>query len=73
MHSAFQAPNLNAKLGTRLTLLDASEEPKSKTLRYTVSGVSLVILVSLSMWWFVFRLLPERRTAEHFMDAVVGR
>ncbi len=55
-----------------MTLLDASEEPKSKTLRYTVSGVSLVILVSLSMWWFVFRLLPERRTAERFMDAVVA-
>ena len=55
-----------------MALLDASEEPKSKTLRYTVSGVALVILVSSSLWWFVFRLLPERRTAEHFMDAVVS-
>jgi len=55
-----------------LNLLDPSEEPKSRTLRYTVSGVAFVILVSASLWWFVFRLLPERRTAEHFMDAVVA-
>jgi hypothetical protein len=54
-----------------LDLLDASEEPKSRTLRYAVSGVALVLLLSFSLWFFVFRLLPERRTVEHFMDAVI--
>ena len=55
-----------------LQLLDASEEPKSRTLRYAVSGVAFVLLLSFSLWFFVFRLLPERRTVIHFMDAVVA-
>ena len=55
-------------------LLDASEEPKSKLLRYAVSGVALVILVSFGIWygWFLFFFEPERHTVEHFMNAVVA-
>jgi hypothetical protein len=55
-------------------LLDASEEPKSQLLRYSVTGVAFVILVSFGIWygWFLFFFEPERRTVEHFMNAVVS-
>ena len=55
-------------------LLDASEEPNSKTLRYAVTGVALVILLSFGLWYFVFLRFfePEKHTVEHFMDAVVA-
>jgi hypothetical protein len=51
-------------------LLDAgAEEPKSKALRYGVSGVALVLLVGAGMWYFL-RYTTEKRTAEHFMHAI---
>jgi hypothetical protein len=54
-------------------LLDSiAEEPRSKTLRYTVSGVALVILLAFGFWFFVLRFLTEKRTVGHFMDAVVA-
>jgi hypothetical protein len=53
-------------------LLDAtSEEPKSKLMRYIISGVALVILVAIGLY-FVFRYEPEKRVVEHFLNAVVA-
>jgi hypothetical protein len=54
-----------------MTLLDPSEEPKSKTLRYTISGVALALALGLALF-FAFRFNGEKRTIEHFMDAVVA-
>ena len=55
-------------------LLDSSEEPKSKLLRYAVTGVAFVILVTFGAWygWYLFFFMPERHTTEHFMNAVVA-
>ena len=54
-------------------LLDTrDEEPKSRTLRYAVSGAALVLLVAFGLWYSVFRYLGEKHTVEHFMDAVVA-
>ena len=49
------------------------EEPDSKRLRYAVSGVALVILVSFGIWFFFLRFISEKHTIEHFMDAVVAQ
>ena len=57
-----------------LALFDeTSEEPNSKRLRYAVSGVALVILVSFGIWFFFLRFISEKHTIEHFMDAVVAQ
>lgn len=54
-------------------LLDAQEEqPHSKRLRYAVSGVAFVILLSFGVWYFFLRFLSEKRTVASFMDAVVA-
>jgi hypothetical protein len=56
-----------------LNLLDTkAEEPRSKTLRYSVSGVALVILVTFGVWFFFLRFISEEHTVQHFMDAVVA-
>jgi hypothetical protein len=53
-------------------LLDAGpEEPKSKALRYVVSGVALVIFLGVAAWFFL-RYTPEKRTVERFMNAVAA-
>ena len=54
-------------------LLDASEEPKSRLLRYSVTAVALVILITFGFWysWYLFFFMPERHTVEHFMNAVL--
>ena len=53
-------------------ILDAGpEEPKSKALRYGISGVALVLLLSGAMWYFL-RYTSEKHTVEHFMDAVIA-
>lgn len=53
-------------------LLDAgAEEPKSKALRYVVSGVALVLLISAALWYFT-RYNTEKRTVDRFMRAVAG-
>ena len=53
-------------------LLDAGvEEPKSKALRYGISGIVLVLLLGASAWYFL-RYTPEKHTVEHFMNAVVA-
>jgi len=53
-------------------LFDPSEEPRSKTLRYTVTGVAAVILFTFGGWFFFLRFIAEKHTAQKFMDAVVA-
>lgn len=53
-------------------ILDAGpEEPKSKMLRYGISGVALVLFLSGAMWYFL-RYNSEKRTVGHFMDSVIA-
>ncbi len=53
-------------------LLDSGpEEPKSKLRRYIITGVALVVLVALGLW-YVLRFTPEKHTVTRFMDAVVA-
>jgi hypothetical protein len=53
-------------------ILDSgAEEPKSKALRYVVSGVALALMIAGALWYFL-RFTPEKRTVERFMDAVVA-
>jgi hypothetical protein len=53
-------------------LLDSSaEEPKSKALRYIISGVVLVLLIAAGLA-YVLRYTSEKHTVEHFMDAVIA-
>ena len=53
-------------------LLDAgAEEPKSKALRYIISGVALVLLLGLAGWYFL-RYTTEKGTVERFMRAIVS-
>jgi hypothetical protein len=57
---------------TFVGLLDASaEEPKSKALRYVISGVALAVFLGVAVWIF-FRYTTEKHTVEHFMNAVVA-
>ena len=53
-------------------ILDSgAEEPKSKALRYVISGVALVLLIAAGLW-YLLRYTTEKHTVEHFMDAVVA-
>jgi len=53
-------------------ILDSgAEEPKSKALRYVVSGVALAAMIAGALWYFL-RFAPEKRTVERFMNAVVA-
>ncbi len=53
-------------------LLDSdSEEPRSKLRRYLVSGLALVLLLSLS-GWYLFRFHSEKQTVARFLDALVA-
>ncbi len=53
-------------------LLDSGpEEPKSKLLRYIISGVALAVLLAVGFWFF-FRYATEKHTVERFLDAVVA-
>ena len=54
-------------------LMDSGpEEPKSKTLRYAVTGVAFAILLAVGLWWFVFRLWGEKRAATKFLDTLAA-
>ena len=57
-----------------MSLLDPSEEPNSRMRRWAISGVALIILLSFGAWygWYLFFFMPERHTAQHFMNAVVA-
>jgi hypothetical protein len=53
-------------------ILDSgAEEPKSKALRYVVSGVALAAMIAGALWYFL-RFAPEKHTVERFMSAVVA-
>jgi hypothetical protein len=53
-------------------ILDSgAEEPKSKALRYVVSGIALALMIAGALWYFL-RFTPEKHTVEHFMSAVVA-
>ena len=53
-------------------ILDSgTEEPKSKALRYVISGVALVLLMAGGLW-YTMRYNTEKRTVERFMSAVVA-
>jgi hypothetical protein len=53
-------------------ILDSGpEEPKSKALRYVISGVALVILIGAGMGYFL-RYTKEKHTVERFMEAVIA-
>jgi len=52
-------------------LNSGAEEPKSKALRYVISGVALVLLISAGIW-YLLRYTTEKHTVVHFMDAVVA-
>jgi hypothetical protein len=55
-----------------VTLFEQSnEEPKSKRLRYAISGIALAALIAVALW-YTFRFTPEKDTVERFMDAVVA-
>jgi hypothetical protein len=57
---------------TFVGILDSGpEEPKSKALRYTVSGIALVLMIAGALWYFL-RFTPEKRTVEHFMETVIA-
>jgi hypothetical protein len=53
-------------------LLDSGvEEPKSKALRYAISGIALVLLLSAA-FWYLLRYTPEKHTVQKFMTAVAA-
>ena len=57
---------------TFVGILDSgAEEPKSKALRYVVSGVALAAMLAGALWYFL-RFAPEKHTVVRFMDAVVA-
>jgi hypothetical protein len=57
---------------TFVGLLDSgAEEPKSKALRYVISGVALVLLIAAGLF-YLLRYTTEKHTVERFMDAVVA-
>ena len=55
---------------TFMGLLDAgAEEPKSKALRYVISGAALALLLGVALWYFL-RYTTEKHTVQRFMTAV---
>ncbi len=55
-------------------LLDPKQEqqPHSKSLRYAVSGVALLIFVSFFIWYYYLRFLGETRVVTDFMNDIVA-
>jgi hypothetical protein len=55
-----------------LGLLDSTaEEPHSKLLRYSITAVVFIALLSLGIWWLL-RFRTEERTVKGFFDALVA-
>jgi hypothetical protein len=49
------------------------DEPRtSKKVRYTITGIALVILAAIAVWFFFLRFQTEKRTVMRFLDAVVS-
>jgi hypothetical protein len=61
------------QMGDKLVgILDSgAEEPKSKALRYAISGVALVLLIAAGIW-YLLRFSPEKHTVNRFMAAVIA-
>ena len=58
--------------GGLVGILDSDgEAPKSKALRYVISGVALALMLGLTLWYFL-RFAPEKHTIQRFMDALVA-
>jgi hypothetical protein len=59
--------NMMSLLGTTI------EQPRSsKKVRYTVTGIALVILAAIAVWFFFLRFAAEKRTVTRFLDAVIA-
>src|ERR1700693_4953323 len=57
---------------TFVGILDyGAEEPKSRALRYVISGVALALLIAAGLW-YVLRYTTEKHTVERLMHAVVA-
>lgn len=52
-------------------LLDppAEKPTKPRAMRFTIAAL---VLIALAVLWFMFRYYPEKKAAEHFLDAVVA-
>jgi hypothetical protein len=49
------------------------DQPRtSKKVRYAITGIALVILTVLAVWFFFLRFQAEKQTVTHFLDAVVS-
>jgi hypothetical protein len=54
-----------------VSLFDSAEQPRpSKTRRYLISVLAVVIVAGITGWW-VLRFHAEKVVVHHFMDAVV--
>jgi hypothetical protein len=55
-----------------MAIFDAVEQkPPSKTQRYVITGVALVVIFSGVLWWML-RFHTEKVTIHHFMNAVIA-
>ena len=54
-----------------MSLLDppADKPDKSRAMAFTIAALAVVAIVAL---YYTFRYYPEKRAAEHFLDAVVA-
>jgi hypothetical protein len=56
----------------QVSLLDSgSEEPRSKLLRYTISGIVLMLLIASAIW-YLLRFQNEKHTVERFLNALIA-
>lgn len=54
-------------------ILDSTaEEPKSKLLRWVITGTIFGLLMWLGLWW-IFRFHNEKKTVEQFLHAVIAQ
>jgi len=54
-----------------MSLLSPPPEPSNKYKALTYTGVALLITLAVILY-FAFRYYPEKRAAEHFLDALVA-
>jgi hypothetical protein len=55
----------------KMSLLSPPPEPSNKYKALTYTGVALFIALAVVLY-FAFRYYPEKRAAEHFLDALVA-
>ena len=54
-----------------MSLLEPPPDTSSKSRPMVFAAVAIILIVAVISWW-TFRFYPEKRTAEHFFDAVVA-